>query len=208
MRVQPSYIRAGPDAGISPSCRRQVRAFSSRALRLRLEARHLREQEAGLELREPEVGATALRRRRRLRGPARPRVVVEGIAAVGQLVVVGQDRAALARVEVLARLEAEAAGGPDRAQLAAPPLAQVAPGRRPRAPGSSGVAGDLQDRVQVAGVAAQVHGQKRGRPVRDRALDLPARRSGTSRCRSRRRPAGRTAGGPRSGWRRRCRAAG
>ena len=50
--------------------------------------------------------------------------VVEGVAVVGHGLVVGEDRPALAGVNILAHLEAEAAGGAPASQAAAPPLAE------------------------------------------------------------------------------------
>ena len=67
-----------------------------------------------------------------------------------QFVAVGEDRAAFAGIEVLRRLEAEAAEVAERADLAAAPLGQM---------GLAGVfddrelvlGGDGEDRVQVGG---------------------------------------------------------
>ena len=70
--------------------------------------------------------------------PDRPEaaaVVVEGEAALAQVLVVGDDRAALARVQVLRCLEAEAARLPVRARPCARATPRGAPGTRLRAPG-------------------------------------------------------------------------
>ena len=62
-------------------------------------------------------------------------VVLEAPALLeGQSVVVGEDRAALARVEVLRGLEAEAAQVAERAELLGPATRPARPGRRLRRP--------------------------------------------------------------------------
>jgi len=98
-------------------------------------------------------------------------VVVEGAGSLNVVVVVGHQRAALAAVEVLRGLEAEAAHvavGPDR--LAAP-LGQV---------GLAGVlddgeappVGERKDRVEVRGSACDVHRHDGAGARRDGGLDL------------------------------------
>src|SRR5256885_9273280 len=85
---------------------------------LLLEPRHLRQQQRALELRhaqiEPARGVTELIGAYVL---SRPAVVVERVALLQQVGVVGQNGAALAGIQVLAGLKAEAAGLAQRAQL-------------------------------------------------------------------------------------------
>ena len=83
-------------------------------------------------------------------------VVVEAIAGFEQRVVAGEDRAAFAGVEVLAGLEAEAAGDAVRPHLAPAPLGQV---RLARVLDQRDAAllRDRQDRVEIGGGPAEVH---------------------------------------------------
>ena len=83
---------------------------------------------------------------------ARAAVVVEGVALVGQLVVVGQDGAAFAGAEVLAHLEAEAAGG-------APGAHACGRATRPRwAWQASSTTGRLRF-LAIARIASRSHGE-------------------------------------------------
>ena len=110
--------------------------------------------------------------------------------------VVGEDRAAFAGTEVLAELEAEAAGGAPTAHAAIAPLGQV---------GLAGVLdhrhvvflGDGEDAVQVGDGAADVDGDDRRGAVGDRRLELGRIHQERFAIGSRRRPAWRSAAGRR-----------
>ena len=83
-----------------------------------LQPGELRRQQRGLELGHPEVGAVADVIEAGVgRGAA---VVLEALALLAQAVVIGEDRAPLAGVEVLRGLEAEAAQVAERAELLVP----------------------------------------------------------------------------------------
>ncbi len=142
----------------------------SRARGLRLEPRHLCEQERRLELREAKVEpGLAVREVAARAGPA---VVVERVRPVGERLVVGDDGAALAAVQVLARLEREAPGLADRADMPTLPLREVRlagileHGNVPRG-------GRRHDRVHVGHRSAEVDRQDQPRLRRDRRGDLP-----------------------------------
>ena len=96
---------------------------------------------------------------------------MEGVAAFAQILVAAQNRPALARVQVLGCLEAEAARLPVRAQLSAAPFAQV------RLAGifeyrNIVACGDGKNGVEIAGVPAQVHRNDGPGSRRNGGLDL------------------------------------
>ena len=157
--------------GISFSIEVRYCAFVRPHLRLLLDPGHLRQQQRRLELRHAQVGAG--RGVSEVRSPVRqPRaVVVEGMAAFPQFFVVADHRAALAGVEVLGCLEAEAAGLSVRAHLAAAPFRQV------RLAGvlehrDLVLRGDREDRVEIADAAPEVHRDDRLGRRRDRRFEL------------------------------------
>ena len=153
--MQPSYIRAGRDAGDLAQELGQVGCVLLAAARLLFEPRQLLQAASA-------AWNSVMRRLAPLRtygeagGRGAAAVVLKALALLDKLVAVGEDRAAFAGIEVLRALKAEAAEVAERAHLAAAPLGQVrlagvfehgdlVPGR------------DRGDRVQIGGRAAQVH---------------------------------------------------
>ena len=98
-------------------------------------------------------------------------IIAQHADAVGDFWVVGRDRAAIAHgAEILARIKAPGHGIAMRAEA----LAFVS-----RTMGLGGIfeyvkpvfAGDLNDRIQIRGLAIEMHRQKDTRPRGDRRLD-------------------------------------
>src|SRR5215204_750708 len=75
--------------------------------RLFLEPRHLRQEQRGLKFGHPQVRAGVLIRKVCASIAASAAVVMEAITGLEQRLIVGQDRATLAGVQVLTRLKAE-----------------------------------------------------------------------------------------------------
>src|ERR1035441_7334534 len=141
-------------------------------LHLVLEAGHLGEQDGGLELRHAEIAAAAALIDKVIAGSlAGAAVVVEGIDLIRPFIAVGEDGSAIPAIEVLAGLEAEAAGVTPGAEGAAAPLREMR---------LAGVLHDRQlvllrygeDGVEVGGGAPQVDGNDRRGAVGNRGLDL------------------------------------
>src|SRR5690349_1885933 len=96
---------------------------------------------------------------------------MESVTGLHERVVVGQDRAAFTRVQVLARLKAETSGLSVSADLAVAPLGQMRLTRvfnhRDGAPPAN-----FEDSVQIGGGAAEMHRQYQLRASRDCSFDL------------------------------------
>src|SRR5262249_29459401 len=91
--------------------------------RLLLEPGELREQQRRLKFCHAQVAAVADVGKGGLRG--RPAVVVEALAALDELLVVAENGAALAGIQVLGGLETEAAEVAQSAELLPPPFAEM-----------------------------------------------------------------------------------
>ena len=105
---------------------RQRRRVRFARARLPLQARHLRQQQRPLKLRQPQVRSIhhPARQRRRSHLP-RPPVALERVCPVKQPFIVGDQRPAFARIQILRRLEAERPAVAQRPHLLPLPLAQM-----------------------------------------------------------------------------------